>query len=96
MKFIGHLHEKFKAQESFKVFLKRFFEERKFKPFKTPEFKKAIEDYYNTDVTALFNKYVYWTELSGAPSMDENHKDHEHKENEYHPRLSEQQLLELL
>ncbi|TNE98148.1 MAG: hypothetical protein EP326_10325 [Deltaproteobacteria bacterium] len=96
MKFIGHLHEKFKAQESFKVFLKRFFEERKFKPFKTPEFKKAIEDYYNTDVTALFNKYVYGTELSGAPSMDENHKGHEHKENEYHPRLSEQQLLELL
>jgi len=90
MRFIGHLHEKFKSQESFKIFLKNFFEERKFKPFKTPEFQKAIENYYNTDVSDLFNKYVYGTE--GV----ESDKEHVHEENKFHPRLSEQQLLELL
>lgn len=91
MRFIGHLNEKFKSQESFKIFLKNFFEERKFKPFKTPEFQKAIEDYYNADVSDLFNKYVYGTE-----GVEDEHKDHQYKENKYHPRLSEQQLLELL
>ncbi|MCO4794776.1 MAG: hypothetical protein KC493_13740 [Bacteriovoracaceae bacterium] len=89
MRFIGFLHEKFKSQDSFKVFLKNFFETRKFKPFKTPEFQKAIEDFYNTSLTGEFDKYIY-----GKKGIDESPKDL--TENEYHPHLTDKQLFDLL
>lgn len=90
MRFIGFLHNKFKGTESFKVFLKSFFEERAFKPFKTDEFKKSIEDFYNTTLTSEFDKYIY-----GKNGVDKSsHREDSH--NPYHPKLSEQDLLNLL
>lgn len=91
MRFIGFLHNKLKGTESFKVFLKSFFETRKFKPFKTPEFQKAVEDYYNVSLTQEFNKYVY-----GKKGVDQQSKGHEHHENKYHPKRTEKELLDLL
>tara|TARA_R110000868_G_scaffold68518_7_gene202568 strand:+ start:5723 stop:7060 length:1338 start_codon:yes stop_codon:yes gene_type:complete len=89
MRFIGHLNGKFTSQENFKVFLKSFFTERKFKPFKTHEFKAAIETYYNADLSSEFDTYIY-----GKKGVD---KDHEHQaENPNHPKLSEQELFNLL
>tara|TARA_R110000868_G_scaffold117600_13_gene312448 strand:- start:18295 stop:19632 length:1338 start_codon:yes stop_codon:yes gene_type:complete len=89
MRFIGHLHSKLESQDNFKVFLKSFFTERKFKPFKTHEFKAAIESFYSTDLSNEFDLYIY-----GKKGVD---KDHEHQhENPNHPKLSEQDLLNLL
>jgi hypothetical protein len=90
MKFLGYLHKRFEAQESFKSFLKSFFDARKFKPFKTPEFQKAIEDFYNVSLTTEFDKYVY-----GKSGVDSSSKD-ESIENIYHPHLTKKQLLNLL
>ena len=89
MKFIGYLHGKLSQQDSFKVFLKSFFEERKFKPFKTYEFKDAIEKFYNTSVTEDFDKYIY-----GKSGIDKDEA--EVKENIFHPHLSSNQLKDLL
>lgn len=90
MRFIGYLNSKFQEQEGFKSFLRSFFEERKFKPFKTEEFQKAIEDFYNTSISEDFDTYVY-----GKKGVDHKHGE-KPVENPYHPRLSEQQLLDLL
>lgn len=90
MRFIGYLNSKFQEQESFKTFLRSFFEERKFKPFKTHEFQKAIEDFYNTSIAEDFDTYVY-----GKKGVDHKHGE-KPVENPFHPRLSEQQLLDLL
>ncbi|MBT7611315.1 MAG: hypothetical protein HN576_16260 [Bacteriovoracaceae bacterium] len=91
MKFLGYLHKRFLAKESFKVFLKSFFERRKFKPFKTPEFQKAIEDFYNVSLSAEFDKYVY-----GKSGIDMRSSKNMVEENKYHPRLTEKELLNLL
>lgn len=90
MKFIGHLDKKFEGKEGFKKFLRSFFEERKFKPFKTEEFISAIEKYFNEDVSELFNKYVYGR--NGVDKIAKNEK----IENPFHPKLTEQQLFDLL
>ncbi|OUR99578.1 hypothetical protein A9Q84_00730 [Halobacteriovorax marinus] len=89
MKFIGYLHGKFKEQESFKVFLKSFFETRKFKPFKTHEFKSAVEAFYNTTLTNEFDTYIY-----GRNGIDKS--DIKVKENAFHPHLSSKELFNLL
>lgn len=89
MKFIGYLNGKFSEKESFKVFLKSFFQERKFRPFKTFEFKEAIEKFYNTSLTQEFDKYIYGR--SGIDTTKEVVK-----ENIYHPHLSANQLKDLL
>jgi hypothetical protein len=91
MKFIGYLHKKFEAKESFKVFLKSFFETKKFKPFKTPEFQKAIEDFYNESLATDFDKYVY-----GKSGVDLSEVKTSVQESIYHPQLSAKELLELL
>jgi hypothetical protein len=90
MKFIGFLHNKFKGTESFKVFLKSFFAERAFKPFKTKEFKKSIEDFYNTTLTTEFDKYIY-----GKNGVDKSSNEAK-SINPFHPQLSEKDLLNLL
>lgn len=90
MKFISHLDKKFERKEGFKKFLRSFFEERKFKPFKTEEFISAIEKYFNEDVSDLFNKYVY-----GRNRVDKIAKN-EKVENPFHPKLTKQQLFDLL
>ncbi len=90
MKFIGNFDKKFEGKKKKKKFLRSFFEERKFKPFKTEEFIVAIEKYFNEDVSALFDKYVY-----GKNGVDKLEK-HEKVENPFHPKLSEQQLFDLL
>ena len=89
MRFIGYLNSKFNNQESFKTFLRNFFTEQKFKPFKTEDFKNAIETYYNADVSDEFNTYIY-----GKSGVDA-HKGLK-QENPFHPRLSAEQLMELL
>lgn len=90
MRFIGHLHDRFKERESFKTFLKSFFSERKFKPFKTHEFKEAVEVFYNTSLDDLFDRYIYGNKGMDVPEIKET------KENPYHPQLSEKELLDLL
>lgn len=90
MRFMGYLNGKFEGQESFKVFLKNFFDEYKFKPFKTAQFQKAIEDFYNTDMSNEFDTYIY-----GKMGVD-NKSGEQAAQNPYHPKLSEQQLLDLL
>jgi hypothetical protein len=90
MKFIGFLHGKLSpGKDSFKVFLKSFFEERKFKPFKTYEFKDAIEKFYNTSLTEDFDNYIY-----GKNGIDKDNV--KNRENIYHPHLSAKQLKDLL
>ncbi|PIP88900.1 MAG: hypothetical protein COW01_04920 [Bdellovibrionales bacterium CG12_big_fil_rev_8_21_14_0_65_38_15] len=89
MRFIGFLNDKFQAQESFKVFLKEFFTERKFKPFKTEEFQKAIEDFYNADLARDFDSYVY-----GKKGTDKHAEIVQ--ENPNHPKLSDKQIFDLL
>lgn len=91
-RFMGHLDEKFEKKGGMKKFLKDFFENRKFKPFKTPEFEADIEKFFNADVGSLFNKHVY--------GMEEVDKDPIWKrmfdENPMHPPMSKQDLLNLL
>lgn len=89
MRFIGFLHKKFEGKESFKIFLKSFFETKKFKPFKTHEFQSAVESYYNTSLGDEFDTYIY-----GKKGVEETKGPH--KENIHHPRLTEKQLLDLL
>src|SRR5690606_26284818 len=89
MRFIGYLNTKFNNQESFKTFLRSFFQEQKFKPFKTEDFKAAIELFYNDDVSDEFNTYIY-----GKNGIDQDKS--APVENPFHPRLSPEQLLQLL
>lgn len=89
MRFIGFLHKKFEEKESFKIFLKSFFETKKFKPFKTHEFRSAVENYYNTSLAREFDTYIY-----GKKGVEETKGPEQ--ENIYHPRLNKQQLLDLL
>ena len=89
MRFIGYLNSKFNNQESFKTFLRSFFQEQKFKPFKTEDFKAAIELFYNDDVSDEFNTYIY-----GKNGIDQDKS--APVENPFHPRLSPEQLLQLL
>lgn len=90
MRFIGYLHGRFQGQESFKIFLRNFFETFKFKPFKTEQFKQAIAEYYNTDITQDFDTYIY-----GKNGVDSKSQEMA-EENPFHPKLSAQQLLDLL
>lgn len=89
MRFMGFLNDKFQQTEHFKVFLKSFFTERKFKPFKTAEFKQAIEDFYNADLSDEFDTYIY-----GKNGVDESKASA--KENPNHPHVTDQELFNLL
>lgn len=89
MRFIGFLHKKFEEKESFKVFLKSFFDEKKFVPFKTHEFQNAVEKFYNVSLDEEFNTYVY-----GKNGVDETKEIKQ--ENPYHKRYTGKELLELL
>jgi hypothetical protein len=89
MRFIGHLNSKFSQNESFKVFLKSFFDENKFRPFKTHEFKSAIEKFYNTSLDDEFDRYIYGKK---GVSKDRDIL----MENPYHPHVSDEDLYKLL
>jgi hypothetical protein len=91
MRFLGYLDKRFSAKDSFKTFLKSFFETRKFKPFKTEEFQKDIEKFYNVSLSAEFDKYIY-----GKSGVDTSSSDKENTVNIYHPNLTDKQLFNLL
>ena len=89
-RFMGYLNKYFveEGKKPLKVFLREFFETRKFKPFKTPEFQKALEDFYADDLSKEFDRYIY-----GNKGVD---KSATSIENPMHPILLEQDLLNLL
>ena len=89
-RFLGYLNKLFEdeGKKGLKPFLRDFFTTRVFKPFKTPEFKAAMEAYYNMDLSEDFDKYIY-----GTKGVD---KSDTHEENPMHPVLTEQELIDLL
>lgn len=89
-RFLGYLNKMFedKGKDGLKLFLREFFTTRVFKPFKTPEFKAALEQYYNQDLSEEFDKYIY-----GTKGVD---KSTNHTENPMHPILTDQDLINLL
>lgn len=89
-RFLGYLNKVFadEGKKGLKPFLREFFTTRKFKPFKTPEFKAAMEQYYNMDLTKDFDKYIY-----GAKGVD---KSDTLAENPMHPVLTDTELFNLL
>lgn len=90
--FIAYLNDKVtKAGKShFKVFLKEFFRTRVFVPFKTAEFKAAIENFYGVDLKDDFDKYILNKKAAGMKSA------HKHVHNPMHPKLTPKQLMDLL
>jgi len=91
-RFLGYLNKTFtdEGKDSFKLFLRSFFEQRLFKPFKTPEFQKAIEDYYNVSLKEEFDKYIYGTK--GLETI----KSSKEINNPMHPKLTDKELFNLL
>lgn len=91
-RFLGYLNKNFEDEnkEGLKKFLREFFTNRAFKPFKTHEFQKSMEDFYNVSLKKDFDKYIY-----GKKGVEKS-KSHQVKENPMHPHLSDKQLFELL
>ncbi len=87
-RFMGFLDSKFSDAGGLRPFLKKFKEDRLFKPFLTREFQSDLEKHFGEDLTQEFDKYIY-----GAGKA--LHRE-EHGHNPFHPKLSEKQLFELL
>lgn len=87
-KFMGFLDAKFSKVGGLKKFLKKFKEDRLFKPFLTKEFQSDLEAHFGEELSQEFNKYIY----GGAKSDDYSPA----QENPFHPKLSEKELFNLL
>jgi hypothetical protein len=87
-KFMGYLHGKFSGAGGLKPFLKKFKDDRLFKPFLTKDFQDDLEAHFGEELTQEFNRYIYGISKSTIGAVAE--------ENPNHPKLSEQELLNLL
>lgn len=86
-RFMGFLDKKFQDKGGLKPFLKKFKEERLFKPFLTNEFQNDLQNHFGEDLSPEFSKYIYGNGKSLEGPVEEN---------PFHPKLSEEELLELL
>lgn len=64
MRFLGHLHQKFKDQGGMKSFMRNFFEKNRFNPYLTPTFESELSSYFNFNFGPLFSHYIYGTGLN--------------------------------
>lgn len=87
-RFMGYLHGKFSDAGGLKPFLKKFKDDRLFKPFLTKDFQDDLEAHFGEELSQEFNRYIYGSSKSNASE--------EVLENPNHPKLSEQELLKLL
>ncbi|MBK24926.1 MAG: hypothetical protein CME70_13080 [Halobacteriovorax sp.] len=87
-RFMGFLDSKFSDAGGLRPFLKKFKEDRLFKPFLTKEFQTDLEKHFGEDLTQEFSKYIYG---SGKILSRE-----EHGHNPFHPKLTEKELFDLL
>lgn len=87
-RFMGFLDAKFNKVGGLKPFLKKFKEDRLFKPFLTKEFQTDLEQHFGEELTQEFNKYIYGASKSSDFSPVE--------ENPYHPKLTDKELFDLL
>jgi hypothetical protein len=87
-RFMGFLHGKFSSHGGLKPFLKKFKDERLFKPFLTKDFQNDLEAHFGEELTQEFDRYIYGNSkstITNEPLVNPNH-----------PKLSEQDLLNLL
>jgi hypothetical protein len=87
-RFMGYLHGKFSEAGGLKPFLKKFKDDRLFKPFLTKDFQDDLEAHFGEELTQEFNRYIYGSSKRKVNIPAE--------ENPNHPKLSEQELLNLL
>lgn len=87
-RFMGYLDKKFTSKGGLKVFLKKFKDERLFKPFLTKDFQGDLESHFGEELSQEFSKYIYGNNKSDdfSPVV----------ENPFHPKLSEKELFNLL
>ncbi len=87
-KLLGYLDQKFSDKGGLKRFLKDYFQRNKRSVISNEFFKKELEDYFNTDLTNFFNKYIYSKSLKTFKyrkdyvqiETNPNHKKFTHKE----------------
>jgi hypothetical protein len=87
-RFMGYLHGRFASTGGLKPFLKKFKDERLFKPFLTKNFQDDLEAHFGAELSIEFDRYIYGNSKSQVST--------ESVENPNHPKLSEQELLNLL
>jgi len=89
-RFMGYMDKLLSAKGGLKKFLKGFFEEFHFNPFTTELFKQQLEQFYGQSLDVEFNKYIYGRGQKIKELSEEHH------DNAYHPRLTKEQLRQLL
>lgn len=87
--FIGFLDKKFDDLGGMKSFMKKFHKDRLFAPILTSDLISDLNEYFSSDVTKLFNNYIY-----GKYGIDTNQS--LIQENPIHKSLSEKELKALL
>jgi hypothetical protein len=85
--FMGYLHQLLSPQKDFREFLGQFYRDNLFKTITTEQFQNSLESHYSLDLDHLFGTYIYGRDGSGSRNE---------KENPYHKKLTEKQLLEIL
>src|SRR5690606_32826160 len=86
---IGHLDKRFSDQGGMIPFLKEFAAENMYTINTTQHFQKSLEAYFKADLKDFFSTYIY-NKKGGI------HKSAGKLPNKYHPRLTKQELLDLL
>ena len=99
--FIAYLDYKFAEQGGMKKFKKDLVSEYIYQPMTTPKFHKLLESYFKTDLRSLFDNYIYGVDRVNQmylpiPKFIDNEHLKLRKENAYHRRLTEEQLMRLL
>jgi hypothetical protein len=88
--FMAYLNNELKSLGGLKAFLKKIYSMWAHQNIFTSQFKKELEKFSGRDFTADFNQYIY-----GTTHVNDT-GDKTIEENPYHPKLSKEQLLELL
>jgi len=90
---LGFLDAKFADKGGLKKFLKDYFERNNRSVISNKFFKKEMEDFFNVDLTAFFNKYIYSKNLKRLKSR-KNYV--EQVRNPYHRKFTEKELRKFL
>lgn len=93
MRFLGHLDQKFSKAGGMKRFMRFYFEKHRFNPYLTQTLEMELNNYFSSDLSTLFNRYIYGTALEGQINLPLKSFN---SDSSVHKIRSKRELLELL
>ena len=100
-RFIAYLDHKFADQGGMKKFKKELASKLMYQPMTTARFQKLLESFFVTNLSDLFDRYIYGVDrFQGAyitiPIILENEIEKNRRENRFHRRHTEAQMMSFM